>query len=247
MMLDFWAKTSGTWVNVLTVLVGTTLGLLLERRLPVKMQKIITQGIGLLTLWLGFEMADRLLEVEVGRANGVILGLLVTIIGGILGEWWQLEERLSAIGDGLKKRFRGKGRFTEGFVAASILFCVGPMTLIGSLNNGLTGDAALLNVKATMDGIVSVALAGSYGIGVGFSTVIIAIYQGGISLGAGVLAGIIGDPTVDPGILLATGVGGLTIVATGLNLLEVTRIRVASFLPGLAIAPIACWVANFLR
>lgn len=246
-MLDFWAKTSGTWVNVLTVLVGTTLGLLLERRLPVKMQKIITQGIGLLTLWLGFEMADRLLEVEVGRANGVILGLLVTIIGGILGEWWQLEERLSAIGDGLKKRFRGKGRFTEGFVAASILFCVGPMTLIGSLNNGLTGDAALLNVKATMDGIVSVALAGSYGIGVGFSTVIIAIYQGGISLGAGVLAGIIGDPTVDPGILLATGVGGLTIVATGLNLLEVTRIRVASFLPGLAIAPIACWVANFLR
>ncbi len=246
MTLDFWAKTSGTWVNIFTVLIGTSLGLGLKHRLPSKMQRIITQGIGLLTLWLGLGMADRLSQVEAGRANGVILGLIATISGGILGEWWQLEERLTTLGDRLKKRFRGQGRFTEGFVVSSVLFCVGPMTLIGSLNNGLTGDAALLNVKATMDGIVSVALASSYGIGVGFSTIIIALYQGGVSLGAGALAGMLADPANNPGILLATGVGGLTIIGTGLNLLEVTQIRVASFLPALAIAPMVYWVADLL-
>ncbi|MGB3692481.1 MAG: DUF554 domain-containing protein [Spirulinaceae cyanobacterium] len=238
MALDFWAKTSGTWINACTVLLGTVLGLLLKNRLSSHMQQIITQGIGLLTLWIGFNMADSLQKVQAGEIDGAILGLLALVIGGILGEWWQIEAKLTVIGEWLKVRFRGQGRFTEGFVAASILFCVGPMTLIGSLNNGLTGDNTLLTVKATMDGIVSIAFSSSYGIGVGFSVLVILIYQGGLSLAAGLLGGFLSDPSSDPAILLVTGVGGLMIMAIGLSLLDILKIRVASFLPAIILAPL---------
>ena len=169
-------------------------------------------------------------------------------MAGLSGEWWQIEERLAATGDWLKVRFRGKGRFTEGFVMASLLFCVGPMTLIGSLNNGLQGDDTLLTLKATMDGIASIVFTSTYGIGVGFSVFVILIYQGGLSLLAGSLATALGDPATDPRILLVTGVGGLIILGIGFNLLEVTKIRVASFLPALLLAPliygIAVWFSS---
>ena len=122
MALSFWAKTSGTWINILTVLIGTTLGLLLQSRLPKRMQQIITQGVGLLTLWIGVTMAGGLADAQAGRVDGVILGLLTIAIGGLLGEWWRLEERLADLGNWLKRRFSGKGRFTEGFVATSLLF-----------------------------------------------------------------------------------------------------------------------------
>jgi uncharacterized membrane protein YqgA involved in biofilm formation len=138
----------------------------------------------------------------------------------------------------LKTRFRGKGLFTEGFVASSLLFCVGPMTLIGCLNNGLTGDNTLLTLKATMDGIVSIALANIYGIGVGFSLIVLLIYQGGLSLAAGLLADFLPDPANNLHVFLVTGVGGLIIIALGFNLLEITKIRVASFLPAIIFAPL---------
>ena len=112
MPLDLWTKTSGTWINILTVLIGTTLGLLLQSRLPTRMQQIITQGIGLLTLWIGVAMAGSLADIQAGHIDGVILGLLTIAIGGVLGEWWGLEERLTDLGDWLKRRFSGKGRFT---------------------------------------------------------------------------------------------------------------------------------------
>ena len=135
------------------------------------------------------------------------------------------------------------GSFTEGFVAASLLFCVGPLTLIGSLNNGLTGDATLLVIKATLDGLSSIALASVFGIGVGFSILVILGYQGGVSLAAGLLAQALPDPANDPRILLVTGVGGVMILGLGINLLGLTRIRVASFLPGLALAPLVSLLA----
>ena len=242
MALTFWAKTSGTWINILTVLVGTTLGLLLNNRLPKSWLRIVTQGVGLLTLWIGLTMANRLTETQAG-VDGAILGLLAIALGGIVGEWWQIEERLAAVGDWLKVRFRGKGRFTEGFVAASLLFCVGPMALIGSLNNGLQGDDTLLTLKATMDGIAAIVFTSTYGIGVGFSVFVILIYQGVLSLLAGSLATALADPATDPRILLVTGVGGLIILGIGFNLLEVTKIRVASFLPALLLAPLIYWLA----
>lgn len=238
MITDFWVKTSGTWINVLTVLIGTIIGLLLKQRLPPKIKEIIPQGIGLLTLWLGFSMAEELSNVEVRNMPGAILGLISMIIGGGLGEWWNIEERLNGIGDFLKQRFRHSGQFTEGFVATSILFCVGPVALVGSINNGLLGDNTLLVLKATMDGISSIPFASRYGIGVGFSVLVIILYQGGISLLAGLFVSNLNDPTNHPLILLITGIGGLMILGIGFNLLEVAKIRVTAFLPALLIPPI---------
>ncbi|MDB9526468.1 DUF554 domain-containing protein [Oscillatoria sp. CS-180] len=242
-MLDFWARTSGTWINVATVLVGTGFGLLLRHRLPVAMQQIITQAVGLLTLVIGFAMSRSLFEAETGRVDGVILGLLALVLGGLLGEWWQIEKRLVAIGDTLKAQVQGGGKFTEGFVAASLLFCIGPMTIVGSLNNGLSGDNTLLTLKATMDGLASVAFTGTYGIGVGFSALTILVVQGGLSLLAGTLAAVITDPTTDPHVLVATGIGGMMIIGLGFSLLEVAKIRVASFLPALVVGPILVAIA----
>ena len=237
-MLDFWARTSGTWINVATVLVGSGLGLLLRQHLPLAMQQIITQALGLLTLVIGFAMSRSLFEVEAGPIDGVILGLLALVMGGLLGEWWQIEEKLIAIGDTLKARVKGGGRFTEGFVAASLLFCIGPMTVLGSLNNGLSGDNTLLTLKAVMDGLASIALTGSYGLGVGFSTFTILFIQGGLSLLAGSLSAVIVDPTTNPAVLLSTGIGGMMIIGLGLGLLEVAKVRIASFLPGLILGPL---------
>lgn len=242
-MLSLWAKTSGTWINIALVLIGTGCGLLLRNRLPQSMQKMITQAVGLTTIFIGLSMAQPLNEVQAGAIAGIILGLLALVFGGLLGEWWQIEKRLIAIGDALKAQFRGGGKFTEGFVAASLLFCVGPMTILGSLNNGLTGDGTILIIKGTMDGLVSIALTGSYGIGVGFSILPVLIYQGGLSLLASGLATLIADPTTDPRILLITGVGGIMILGLGFNLIDVAKIRVASFLPALLLVPLLYSIA----
>lgn len=245
-MLDFWARTSGTWMNVATVLVGSGLGLLLRHHLPLAMQQIITQALGLLTLVIGFAMSRSLFEVEAGLIDGVILGLLALVIGGLLGEWWQIEQKLMAIGDIIKAQVKGGGRFTEGFVAASLLFCIGPMTILGSLNNGLVGDNTLLTLKSVMDGLASIALTGSYGIGVGFSAITVLLIQGGLSLLAGGLSAVIADPATNPFVMLTTGIGGMMIIGLGLGLLEVAKIRVASFLPALVLGPLVVAIARWL-
>lgn len=245
-MMDFWARTSGTWINVATVLIGSGLGLLLRNRLPTAMQQIITQALGLLTLVLGFAMARSLFEVQAGPIDGVILGLLAITTGGLLGEWWQLEQKLIALGNMLKAQVKGGGYFTEGFVAASLLFCIGPMTLIGSLNNGLSGDNTLLVLKSTMDGLAAIALTGSYGIGVGFSVFTLLVIQGSLSLLAGSLATVITDPATDPHTLLTTGVGGMMIIGLGLGLLDAAKVRVASFLPALVLGPFIIAIARLL-
>ena len=243
---NFWHQTSGTWINVFTVILGTSLGLILKDIISVKIQTIITQGIGLLTLWIGISMANSMGKVSAGGINGAVLGLLAIAFGGVLGELLEIEERLAVFGDWLKHKFKGQGLFTEGFVASSLLFCVGPMTLIGSFNNGLNGDNTLLTLKATMDGIISVALANIYGIGVGFSTLIILFYQGGLSLLAGLIGGSVTQAENSPYILIVTGIGGLMIMAIGCNLLEIAKIRVGSFLPAIALAPLIYWAANLI-
>lgn len=242
--LNFWTKTSGTWINVFTVILGTSLGLILKDVISGKIQTIITQGIGLLTLWIGISMANSMGEVEAGGINGAILGLLAIAFGGVLGELLGIEERLTVFGDWLKHKFKGQGLFTEGFVASSLLFCVGPMTLIGSFNNGLSGDNTLLALKSTMDGIISVALANIYGIGVGFSAIIILLYQGGLSLLVGFVGSAVPQAEDSPYLLIITGIGGLMIMAIGCNLLEIAKIRVASFLPAIALAPFIYWLAS---
>ncbi|MEM9509009.1 MAG: DUF554 domain-containing protein [Cyanobacteria bacterium P01_E01_bin.35] len=246
MNLNFWSQTSGTWINIFTVLLGTSFGLILRDYLSSQIQTIITQGIGLLTIWIGLSMANSMAEVQAGEINGAILGLIAIVLGGVAGELLQIESRLTAIGEWLKQKFRGRGLFTEGFVASSLLFCVGPMTLIGSMNNGLNGDNTLLTLKATMDGLIAIALANIYGVGVGFSALVILIYQGGLSLIAGSIGNILPSVNNNPYLLLITGIGGLMIMAIGCNLLEVVKIRVASFLPALFFSPLIYWVAIYL-
>ncbi len=246
LMLSLWAKTSGTWINVATVVLGTSLGLALRSRLPKSMQQIITQAVGLMTLVIGVSMASNLSAIDAGPIDGIILALLVMAAGGLLGEWWQIEKRLSVLGDWLKARVRGGGRFTEGFVAASLLFCIGPMAIVGSINNGLTGDNALLTLKSTMDGLAAIALTGTYGVGVGFSALSVLVVQGSLSLLASLSGSIISDPATSPQVLLITGTGGLMILGIGLNLLEVAQVRVASFLPALLLSPVAIAIARLL-
>lgn len=246
MELTLLDKLSGTLANAATVTLGTGLGLILRGRLPERMARIMVQGVGLTTLFIGFSMAGVLSKAKGGAIDGVVLGLIALVLGGLLGEWGRLEEALEGIGEKIKQAVKGGGSFTEGFVAASLLFCVGPMTLLGSIQNGLTGDASLLLLKATLDGLSSIALTSSFGIGVGFSVPVILIYQGGLALLAGTLAQALPDPAADPRVLLVTGVGGLMVLGVGINLLGLTRVRVGSFLPALLLAPLVWWLADLL-
>jgi len=246
-MLDFWTKTSGTWINVLAIACGTALGLILRGRFLSQVLPILKQAIGLITMFVSINMANSLFKVKAGVLDGVILSLISLIIGGIIGEFGQIEKHLESIGDWLKAKFKGKGKFTEGFVAASLLFCIGPMAIIGSLNNGLSGNDNLLVLKSALDGFISIVFASTYGIGVGFSALPVALYQGGLSLLAGNLAQSLPDPPNAPSVMIITGVGGLMLLGLSLNLLELAKVRVASFLPALAIAPLVYWLADTIK
>jgi hypothetical protein len=126
-MLSFWQKTSGTWINVFTILLGTAIGLILRGKMPVRIQQVLTQGLGLFTFFLGITMAGAMRNANAGSIDGTILGLLAIVLGGILGELLHIETHLTHLGDWLKHKFKGGGKFTEGFVATSLLFCIGPM------------------------------------------------------------------------------------------------------------------------
>ncbi len=245
-MTDFWLRTSGTWINVVTIMLGTMAGLLVRGRLPLRMQKIIIQAMGLVTVFISIQMATSLLKVKAGFLDGAVLAVILLAMGGVVGEWWELEQKMGSIGDWLKVKFRGGGKFTEGFVAASLLFCTGPMAIIGSLNNGLNGDNTLLVLKAIMDGLIAIAFTSSFGIGVGFSALSILVYQGSLSLLAVTLTQSLPNPAQAPPVLLITGVGGLILLGLGLNLLEVATISVASFLPSLLLAPLLYYLAQGL-
>lgn len=252
------SQLSGTLINVGAVLLGTLTGLLVGGRLPERTQRTLLQTLGLVTMFIGLSMGAELSKVSGGGVPGVLLALLGLAGGAIIGEALGIEESLGQLGERLKARFQGGGRFTEGFVAASLLFCIGPMTVIGGLQNGLTGDSSTYVLKSTLDGIAALALAGAYGIGVGFSALTVLAVQGGISLAAGSFAaGLLGGADVEtlktnPYVLLLTGTGGLTIVGISVNLLlaglgwEDRRVRVGSLLPALALAPLLLWVARQL-
>src|SRR5690606_35437988 len=147
--MTFVEQTWVTWLNVAAVLVGGGLGLLVRGRLAERVTVVIMQAIGLVTLLVGMLNALDLSRVD--APPGVLVGLLALAIGGALGEWWGIEDGLERLGERLKRALGGQGRFTEGFVAASLLFCVGPLTLLGSFQNGLTGEAPVLVLKSTLD------------------------------------------------------------------------------------------------
>ncbi len=214
----------GSLVNTATVLAGSTLGLLLRERFPAKVQAIIFQAVGLASLVLGMEMA-------LGSENFLIL-IFSLILGGILGELTDLENRMERLGETLKRRIGSDdARFTEGLITAFLLFCIGSMTFVGALNEGLTGDRTLIMTKAILDGFTSIALASVYGLGVLFSALPLLVVQGGISLLAARFQGFF-TPVL---ITQLTAVGGVLIVGIGINLLELRKIKTTNLLPALAV------------
>ena len=251
-MIELLARTSGTWVNVAAITAGTAVGVVAGGRLPERLNRTLMQVLGLVTLYVGLGMARGLEGVHAGPLPGVIVALVSLAAGAAVGEVALIEERLAQLGEALRRRVRGGGRFTDGFVAASLLYCIGPMAIVGSLQNGLAFDSRTLVLKSALDGIASVALAGVYGVGVGFSVLPILALQGGLSVGAAALSRALPDPMTDPRVLAVSGAGGLLVAAIGVNLLlaglglEERRLRVGAMLPALLIAPLLCALAGAL-
>lgn len=219
---------TGTLLNVATVLIGSTLGTVLGQRLPDKMRQTVLHGLGLVTLVVGLRMA-------LSTAN-ILIVMGSVLVGGILGEWWHIEEGLQALGDMLQQRIRigTAGTLAQGFVTASLIFCVGPMTILGSIRDGLVGDYSLLAIKSLLDGFAALALASSLGIGVIFSALTVLVYQGLLTI----LASLVQVAMSQAMITEMTATGGVIIMGIGLVLLDIRRIRVANFLPGIFIAPL---------
>lgn len=222
----------GTILNIVTVLIGGGLGVLLGQRLPERMRETVLHGLGLVTLVVGVHLT---LETQ-----NVLIVLVSILIGAILGEWWRIDVGLERLSEWLRVRVgrraspHNQAHFTEGFVTASLVFCVGPMTILGSIQDGLTGDYSLLVIKSVLDGFAALAFASSLGIGVLFSVLTILVYQGGLTLAAGLAQNAFSEAMIAE----MTATGGVMILAIGLLLLDVRRIRVANLLPALLIAPL---------
>jgi uncharacterized membrane protein YqgA involved in biofilm formation len=234
---------TGTILNIIAVLVGGALGLCFGSRLPERVRQTVVAGLGLFTAAIGLQMF-----LNTGNAIVILVSML---IGGLLGEWWRIEDGLRGLGDFLERRFTknsldsvdpsGKPsnptetNFIKGFLTASLVFCIGPITIIGSIQDGLTGDYSLLAIKSVLDGFASLAFASSLGIGVLFSTLVILVYQGGLSLLAIQAQTLISAEMMNE----LTATGGVLLVGVAISsLLEIKPIRVGNFLPALVIAPL---------
>lgn len=229
----------GTLINVATIVGGTGAGLLLGGRLPERVRTTVLQAVGLAVVALGLSNA---LETR-----NLIFPLVAVVAGGIVGELLRIEDRLESAGERIHRRVErgraedGPSSFVEGFVAATLLFCVGPLAILGSIDDGLNGNVDVLVVKAALDGLVSLIFASTLGWGVGFSALSVAIYQGTLTALAGQADSVLTDRMTTE----LTAAGGLLIVGIGLRLLDIKAVRVASLLPALAIVPVL--VALFAR
>lgn len=221
---------TGTAINVVGVLIGSGVGMAAGKVIPGRVRETVFSGLGLLTLVVGMKMA---LETQ-----NVLILMGSVLSGGILGELTGIQTGLDRLGDRLQTRFGGHGTFSEGFVTSSLVFCVGPMTILGSLQDGLTGDYELLAMKSILDTFAALAFAATLGFGVMFSAVTVLIFQGGLTLGAGLFEGRLTDVMIAE----MTACGGLMLLGVGLVLLGISKPRVANFLPSLAIAPFIVWV-----
>lgn len=230
---------TGTFINVATVLAGGSLGLLFGARLPERVRQTVVSSLGLFTLAVGVNMFVEAVQVP---GENPLVALVSLLLGGLLGEWLRIESRLSSLGAWLESRFAGgsgqvgqENRFIRGFLSASLLFCVGPMTILGAIQDGLTGDFRLLAIKSVLDGFASLALASTLGLGVLFSALVVLSYQGGISLLAAQAQAFFSE-----GMLAEMSVvGGVLLLALAIStLLELRTIRTGNLLPALAVAPL---------
>ena len=243
---------AGTVLNVTTVLVGSGIGVLLGNRLPARTREVVTDGLGLVTLLVAATSAASVLDPDLSDAVGTSAPVLIVLgsvlIGGICGSLLRVEDRLEGVGDAIRRRVpHGRGgdrdRFVEGFVTASLVFCVGPLTILGSLDDGLGRGIDKLALKATLDGFASIAFAASLGWGVAASALVILVVQGALTL----LAALLGDLLPDAHLAALTATGGLLLVGVGLRLLRIRSVPVADLLPALAVAPLLVAIVAALR
>ncbi|MGE4504727.1 MAG: DUF554 domain-containing protein [Desulfovibrionaceae bacterium] len=214
----------GPTINAAAIIAGSLIGLMLHSRFPDRIRLIVFQGLGLCVLLIGMQMAFKV--------QNILIMIFAIMIGGILGELLRLEEYFDSLGGRLKNLIRSKNeRFTEGFVTATLLFCIGALAIIGSFDEGLRGDRTLVLTKSILDGFASIVLAASYGVGVLFSCLAVLLYQGTLTMGAKALSPWFSE------LLIAqlTGTGGVLIIGIGISLLDIKRIRLASLLPSLVV------------
>jgi hypothetical protein len=215
----------GTLVNAGAIITGTVIGLAVKRRIPSKAGAVAVKGIGLFTLFIGLKMAVETRSPLIVAAS-IVLGVLI-------GEVLAIEKRLENLSRRLENRFDGAGGgITKTFVAASLIFCVGPMAIMGSIEDGLGRVPEILYTKSVMDGIGSVLFASTLGVGVIFAAVPVLVYQGSITLAAQAVSGYLSPPVIAE----LTATGGLVIMAIGLNLIGAAKIRTANFIPSLPVA-----------
>jgi len=221
---------AGTLINVAAVLAGTAIGVALGARLPAGMQQRVLAGLGLMTAVIGVDLALAWRETSALYVLGAVL------LGGVIGEALDIEGRLSRLGDRLQARVRRDGAqstVSEAFFTASLLFCVGPLTVIGSFEDGLNGNLEPLATKSMLDGFASIALASTLGIGVAFAALTVLVVQGALTLGAGLFD----DLLRGEALAAMTSTGGVLIIGIALKLLDLKDVRVGNFLPALVLAP----------
>jgi uncharacterized protein len=227
--MAFFSSVNGTLLNALTVLLGGTIGSLAGNRLPQRIHEALFGVLGLFTVLIG------LLSAITTKNPLILLGSL--LLGTIVGEIINIESGLERAGDWLQKRLARSGStLSEAFVSASLVFCVGPLSILGSLDNGLSGDTTKLVIKATLDGFAALAFGATLGWGVLLAIITVLLYQGGLSLGAHAIAPLLMSNA--DAITELTATGGLILVAVGLKLLKIRDLRVANYLPSLVFAPL---------
>lgn len=238
----------GTLVNTTAILIGSSLGLLLGNRLPHRAQETILNGLGLVTLLIGFQLALQ--------TRNVLIVMFSILLGGIGGEALRLDDHLNAlarqvettIGNLSEEAAAPAKPLSQALITASLLFCIGPIAVLGPIQDGLLADPNLLMVKSVLDFFSSIALAASLGPGVILSAIPVFLYQGVLSVSAASLAGAFRvAPTADtPAIAELTATGGIIIVGLGLNLLNIKKVRVANFLPAILFAPLFAIGLNYI-
>jgi len=243
----------GTVVNVATVLLGSGIGVLVGQRLPARTRDVVTDGLGLVTLLVAalsaVAVTDPTLTGAVGDSAPVLIVLGAVLLGGIAGSLARIEQRLEAFGDVLRRRLvhgpdeqtspeqtspAGTHRFVEGFVASSLVFCVGPLTVLGSLSDGMGRGSDQLVLKAVLDGFASIAFAASLGWGVAASALVVLVVQGSLTA----LGAVLGSFVPEPHLLALTATGGLLLAGVSIRLLRIRAVPVGDLLPALVVAPL---------
>ena len=223
----------GTLINTFTVLAGGGLGLLIGDKIPDRVRVIIVQVIGLVTLAIGLR--------DVMNTDNMVFPLVGMVVGAIIGEFLKIEDRLAILGELLRRKFAknaGEGKFVNGFVTATLLFCIGPLTILGAIEDASGKTPQLYIIKGTLDGFMMIIFSALYGVGALFSAVSVFVVQGTLTVFGASLDSLLDDRMR----LELFAAGGLAVMAIGINLLEIKKIRLGSLLPGLILTPILVWI-----